>query len=73
MGSAITAITFLYFLTDKERYHPLDYFRMGITKQFRFFFFDVEDSARNQKMCKMMRNTEKQGVWIAKKKRLKST
>ena len=47
----ITAITFLYFLTDKERYNPLDYFRMGIIEELRFFFFDVEDPARNQKLC----------------------
>ena len=73
MGSTITAITFPYFLTDKERYNPLDYFRMGIIEELRFFFFDMEDPARNQKLCEMMRNIEKQGVWIAKKKRLKST
>ena len=73
MESAITAITFPYFLTDKERYNPLDYFRMGIIEELRFFFFDMEDPARNQKLCEMMRNIEKQGVWIAKKKRLKST
>ena len=71
MGSAITAITFPYFLTDKERYNPLDYFRMGIIEELRFFFFDMEDPARNQKMCEMMRNIEKQGVWIAKKKEVK--
>ena len=41
MGSAITAITFPYFLTDKERYNPLDYFRMAIIEELRFFFFDV--------------------------------
>ena len=51
MGSAITAITFPYFLTDKERYNPLDYFRMGIIEALRFFFFDVEDPACNQKLC----------------------
>ena len=73
MGSAITAITFPHFLNDKERYNPLDYLRMGIIEELRFFFFDMEDPARNQKLCEMMRNIEKQGVWIAKKKRLKST
>ena len=51
MGSTITAITFPYFLTDKERYNPLDYFRMGIIEELRFFFFDVEDPAHNQKLC----------------------
>ena len=74
MGSAIAAITFPYFLTDKERYNPLDYFRMGIIEEIGFFFFDMEDPARNQKLCaEMMRKTEKQGVSIEKKKRLKST
>ena len=73
MGSAITAITFPYFLTDKERYNLLDCFRMRIIEESRFFFFDVEDPALNQKLCEMMQNIEKQGVWIAKKKRLKST
>ena len=73
MGSAITTITFPYFLTDKERYNLLDCFRMRIIEESRFFFFDVEDPALNQKLCEMMRNIEKQGVWIAKKKRLKST
>ena len=72
MGSAITAITFPYFLTDKEGYNLLDCFRMRIIQESRFFFFDVEDPALNQKLCEMMRNIEKQGVWIAKKKRLKS-
>ena len=36
MGSAITAITFLYFLTDMERYNPLDYFGMGTIEEIRF-------------------------------------
>ena len=51
MGSAINAITFPYFLTGKELYNPLDYFRMGIIEEIRFFFFDVEDPAGNQKLC----------------------
>ena len=51
MGSAITAITFPYFLTDKEKYNPLDYFRIGIIEEVRFFFFDVEDRASDQKLC----------------------
>ena len=42
-GSTITAITFPQFLTDKERYNPLDYFRMGIIEELRIFFFGVED------------------------------
>ena len=46
---------------------------MRIIEESRFFFFDVEDPALNQKLCEIMRNIEKQGVWIAKKKRLKST
>ena len=74
MGSTINAITFPYFLTDKKRYNPLDYFGMGIIEEIEFLFFEVEDPARNQKLCaKMMLKIEKQGVWIAKKKRLKST
>ena len=72
MGSAITAITFRYFLTDKERYNLLDCFRRGIIEESRFFFFDMEDPALNQKLCEMMRNIENQGVWILKKKGLKS-
>ena len=68
MGSAFTAINFPYFLNGKERYNPVDYFRMGIMEEIRFFFFDVQDPVRNQKLCQMMRNIEKQGVWIAKKK-----
>ena len=51
MRSAITAITFPYFLTDKERYNLLDCFRMRIIEDLRFFFFDVEDPALNQKLC----------------------
>ena len=47
---------------------------MGIIEEIRFFFFDIENPARNQKLyAEMMRKIEKQGVWIAKKKRLKST
>ena len=48
---AITAITFPYFLIDKDRYNPLDYFHMGIIEELRFFFIDVEDPAFNQKLC----------------------
>ena len=60
MGSAITAIIFPYFLTDKERYNPLDYFGIGIIEEMRFFFFDVEDPAHNQKLyAEIMRKTEK--------------
>ena len=51
MRSAITAITFPYFLADKERYNPPDYFCIGIIEELRFFFFDVEEHARNQKLC----------------------
>ena len=74
MGSVTTAITFSYFLADNERYNPLDYFVMGIIEGIRFFSFDVEDPACNQKLCAdMMRKIEKQGVWIVKRKRLKFT
>ena len=51
MGSAITAIKFPYFLTDKERYNSLDYFRMGIIEEIRFALFEVEDTARNKNLC----------------------
>ena len=51
IGSAITAITFPYFLMGKEKYNLLDYFRMGIIEEIRFFFFGVEDPTRNQKLC----------------------
>ena len=50
MGSAITATAFPYFLTDKERYNPPDYFCVRIIEEIRFFFFNVEDPARNQKL-----------------------
>ena len=73
MGSAITTITFPYFLTDRERYNLLDCFRMQMIEELRLFFFDVEDPALNQKLCEMIQNIKKQDVWIAKKKRLKST
>ena len=61
MESAITTITFPYFLTGKERYNLLDCFRMRIIEKLRFFFFDVEDPALNQKLCEMMRNID---VWM---------
>ena len=41
------AIAFLYFLTDKEIYNPLDYFRLWIIEEIGFFFFNIEDPARN--------------------------
>ena len=47
----LTAITFPYYLTGKKRYDPLDYFGMGIMEEIRFFFFDMEDPARNRKLC----------------------
>ena len=72
-GSTITAIIFQYFLTDKERYNPLNYFRMGIIEELKIFFFGVEDPARNQELCVKWREILKNKVWIAKKKRLKST
>ena len=72
IGSAITAITFPYFLTEKERYNPLDYFGMGIIEKIRFFFFDLEVPPRNQKLwAEMTRKIENQGVYITRK-RLKS-
>ena len=35
---------------------------MRIIEESRFFFFDVEDPALNQKVCEMMRNIEKRCV-----------
>ena len=52
MGSVITTIIFPHFFADNERYDSLDYFGMGIIEEIRFFFFDVEDPARNQKLQK---------------------
>ena len=57
MGSAITVITFPYFLTDKERYNLLDCFRMRIIEESR-----LENPAFNQKLCEMIRNFEKRCV-----------
>ena len=73
MGSAITAITFPYFLTDKERYNLLDCFRMRIIEESRFFFFDVEDPALNQKLCVKLCEILKNRVCGLQRKRLKST
>ena len=47
----MTPIIFLYILTVKERYNPLDRFCMGIIVEISFFFFAVEDPACNQKLC----------------------
>ena len=56
MGSTITPVAFSYILTVKERYNPVDYCCMWIIDEIRFFFFDVEDAAHNQKLCvKIMR------------------
>ena len=51
MGAVLLQLLFRIFFTDKERYNPLDDFRMGIIEELRFFFFDVKDPARNQKLC----------------------
>ena len=69
MGSAIISITFPYFLTEKERYNPLDYFRMGIVEKISFFFFAVEDAARNQKLfAEMMRKAKIKEHGLRRKK-----
>ena len=74
LSSAITAITFPYFLSDKERYNPLDYILMGVMEQIKFFFFDVEDATRNQKLCVKWCEILKNKVCrLRRKKRLKST
>ena len=76
MGSAITSLPLLFHIFDRQRKiysNALKYFGIRIREEI-FFFFDVEDPARNQKLCaEMMRKIEKQGLWIAKKKSLKST
>ena len=66
MGSAITAITFPCFLTDKERFNPLDYFCMGIIVEISFFFFEVE--ASNQKLCAGMRKLKNKVRGLQRKK-----
>ena len=73
MGSAITTITFPYFLTDKERYNLLDCFRMRIIEELRFFFFDKEDPALNQKLCVKWCEILKNRVCGLRRKILKST
>ena len=53
----------------KKKYNPLDYFRMGIIEEISFFFFDVEDPARNQKLCtEMMRKLKSRCVECEEKK-----
>ena len=60
IGSAINAIIFPYFLRDKERQTLQDYFHLGFTEEISLFFFEVEDPARNQKLCaEMIRKLKK--------------
>ena len=74
MGSAITAIKFPYFLTDKERHNSLDYFRMGIIEEISFALFKVEDTVRNKKLCaEMIQKLKNKVRGLRRKKRLKST
>ena len=50
--------------------NPLDYFHMRIIEEISFFFFNVEDSVRNQKLCaEMMRKLKikVREVWRKKK------
>ena len=67
MRTAITAITFPYFLTDKERCNPLDYFRMGIieerTKGIFRIQLSIHDGAFLQKQLKAF------GHWLFLQKR----
>ena len=42
----------IFWLT--EIYNLLDYFRVRIIEEIRLFFFDVEDTARDQKLCAEM-------------------
>ena len=71
MGSADTAITFLYFLTDKGRYNALDYFRMEIIEEIRFFFFSVENPVRNQSLPAEMVRKLKNKVRGLRRKKIK--
>ena len=73
MGSAIAVIIFPYFLTDKERYYPLDYVDMGIIMEIDSFFWTWKTLPVILSYVRNDSKIEKQGVWIVKKKRLKST
>ena len=73
MGSAITPITFRYMLTVKERYNPLNYFRMRNMEEIGFFFVDVENPARNRNLCAEMMRKLKIKVSETRRKKLKST
>ena len=42
----------IFWLT--EIYNLLDSFRVRIIEEIRLFFFDVEDPARDQKLCTVM-------------------
>ena len=42
----------IFWLT--EIYNLLDYFRVRVIEEIRLFFFDVEDPARDQKLCAEM-------------------
>ena len=73
-GWEVLSLQLLFRIFRRTEKDPLDYFSMGIIQKIRFFFYDVEDPAHNQKLCpEMMQKIENQGVWIAKKKRLRST
>ena len=53
----------------KERYNPLDYFRMGIIEEISFFFFDVWNTQSVIKtLCGNNAKIKNQGVWNAKQK-----
>ena len=60
---------FPYILMVKERYNPLDYFRMGIIEEISFFFFDVWNT---QSVIKTLGGNNakilNQRVWNAKQK-----
>ena len=65
---------FFVFLTDKGRYNPLDYFRMEIIEEIRFFFFSVENPVHNQSLsAEMVRKLKNKVRGLRRKKRLKST
>ena len=60
---------FSVYVDGQKKYNPLDYFRMRIIEEISFFFFDVEDPARNQKLCtEMMRKLKSRCVECEEKK-----
>ena len=70
IGSAITPIIFPYILTVKERYNPLDYFRMGIIEEISLTW---KTQSVITTLCRHNAKIKNQGGRNVKKTRLKST